>query len=34
MENIKNNKILELLYQLLVMKLKKEREEKSDEQNE
>ncbi|KFZ26546.1 MAG: hypothetical protein KQ78_01249 [Candidatus Izimaplasma bacterium HR2] len=34
MENIKNNKILELLYQLLVMKLEKEREEKSDEQNE
>ncbi len=34
MENIKNNKILELLYRLLVMKLEKEREEKSDEQNE
>ncbi len=34
MENIKNNKILELLYQLLVIKLEKEREEKSDEQNE
>ncbi len=34
MENLKNNKILELLYQLLVMKLEKEREEKSDEQNE
>jgi len=33
MENIKNNKILELLYQLLVMKLEKEREEKTDEQN-
>jgi hypothetical protein len=34
MENLKNNKILELLYQLLVIKLEKEREEKSDEQNE
>jgi len=34
MENIKNNKILELLYQLLVIKLEKEREEKSDEQTE
>ena len=34
MENIKNNKILQLIYELLVMKLEKEREEKSDEQNE
>jgi len=34
MENIKNNKILELLYQLLVMKLEKEREERTDGQNE
>ncbi len=34
MEKIKKNKILELLYQLLVIKLEKEREEKSDEQNE
>lgn len=34
MENIKNNKILELLYQLLVLKLEKEREENTDEQNE
>lgn len=34
MENLRNNKILELLYQLLVIKLEKEREEKSDEQNE
>ena len=34
MENIKNNKILQLLYELLVMKLEKEREGKSDEQSE
>ena len=34
MENIKNNKILELLYQLLVIKIEKEREENTDEQNE
>ena len=34
MENIKNNKILELLYQLLVMKLEREREENTDGQNE
>ena len=33
MENLKNNKILELLYQLLVMKLEKERKEKTNEQN-
>jgi len=33
MENLRNNKILELLYQLLVMKLEKEREEKTDEQD-
>lgn len=32
MGNKKENKILELLYQLLVMKLEKEREEKTDEQ--
>jgi hypothetical protein len=30
MEKLKDNKILELLYQLLVMKLEKEREEKQD----
>ncbi len=34
MENIKNNRILELLYQLLVMKLEKEREENTNGQNE
>jgi hypothetical protein len=33
MEKLRNNKILELLYQLLVMKLEKEREEKTNEQN-
>ena len=33
MEKLKNNKILELLYQLLVMKLEKEREENPDGQN-
>lgn len=33
MENLRNNKILELLYHLLVMKLEKEREEKTNEQD-
>ncbi len=33
MEKLRNNKILELLFQLLVMKLEKERKEKTDEQN-
>jgi len=33
MEKLRNNKILELLYELLVMKLEKEREENLIEQN-
>ncbi len=32
MENLKNNKILELLYQLLFIKIEREREENPDEQ--